>query len=168
MGSVIRTKAAWAMITVMVAAGCAAGAPRASSPAAATQTPAAATATAGVPQTPAAATAGAPANLNGTYRWEITLEEAEAADMVDPEDTYPQVDTIKLNNGELEGGCFGVAGGTYEVKGDRITFHSIEYDYGSTVTFSRDADGSLHLTPVPPMDPGDAFQCFSQVWTKIE
>ena len=118
--------------------------------------------------TAAAATALTAADLNGTYRWEITHDEAEAAGMVDPEDTYPQVSTVTLNNGELEGGCFGAAGGTYKVAGNRITFHSNEYEYGSTVTFTSDEDGSLHLTPVPPMDAGDAFQCFSKPWTKIE
>ena len=105
--------------------------------------------------------------LNGTYRYEITLEEAQEGDMVDPEDEYPQVITVTLRDGELEGGCFGAAGGTYEVEGDQIEFHSFEYDSGSTVTFTRDADGSLTLTPVPPIDPGDAFVCFSQAWTKI-
>ena len=146
---------ALAGIAAMLATGCGATVPAGST-------------TTAAPQAPASATAAGPANLNGTYRWEITLDEAQAADMVDPEDTYPQVTTIKLADGELEGGCFGAAGGTYTVKGDRITFHSIEYGYGSTVTFSRDADGSLHLTPVPPIDAGDAFVCFSQVWTKIE
>ncbi|MBA2633306.1 MAG: hypothetical protein H0U86_09965 [Chloroflexi bacterium] len=107
------------------------------------------------------------ASLNGTYRYEITLDEATEANMVDPEDTYPNVVTVTLSDGDLEGGCFGAAGGTYEVEGDRVTFHSTEYDADSTVTVSVDEEGNLRLTPVPPMDPGDAFVCFSQVWTKI-
>jgi TRAP-type C4-dicarboxylate transport system substrate-binding protein len=109
----------------------------------------------------------APAYLNGTYRYEITLDEARKADMVDPEDTYPNINTIALKDGALEGGCFGADGGTYSVEDDRITIYSVEYDVTSTVTFERDDQGSLHLTPVPPIDPGDAFQCYSQVWTKI-
>ena len=144
---------ALAVLATMLVTGCAGGGP------AATDT-ASAAGTAG-----GALTA---ADLNGTYRFEITEEEARAAGMVDPEDTYPLIDTVTLDNGELEGGCFGAAGGTYAVEGNRITFHSIEYNYDSTVTFTMDDDGSLHLTPVPPMDPGDAWQCFSQVWTKIE
>ena len=87
--------------------------------------------------------------------------------MVDPEDRYPQIDTVVLNDGRLDGGCFGSGGGTYSVAGNRITFHSVEYGYDSTVTFSVDDHGNLDLTPVPPIDAGDAFQCFSQVWTKI-
>jgi hypothetical protein len=30
-----------------------------------------------------------------------------------------------------------------------------------------DGKGNLHLTPVPPMDKGDAFQCSYKAWTKI-
>jgi Bacterial extracellular solute-binding protein, family 7 len=118
-------------------------------------------------QTPGSA-GTAPAYLNGTYHYEITLADAQEADMVDPEDTYPQDVTVILNDGDLEGGCFGSGGGTYSVEDDRITFYSVEYDVTSTVTFERDDQGSLHLTPVPQTDPGDAFVCFSQVWTKIE
>jgi TRAP-type transport system periplasmic protein len=108
----------------------------------------------------------APANLNGTYRYVLTQEDA---DKVGDTDTgYPNVNTIKLKDGQLEGGCFGADGGTYSVDDDQITFHSIEYGTNSTVTFSVDDQGSLHLTPVPPIDPGDAFQCFYKPWTKID
>jgi hypothetical protein len=39
--------------------------------------------------------------------------------------------------------------------------------YDLTASFARDDQGSLRLTPFPPSDPGDAFWCFSQVWTNI-
>jgi TRAP-type transport system periplasmic protein len=119
------------------------------------------------PEQPTGGTGTAPAYLNGTYRFEITLDEARKAGQVDPEDTYPIVDTMVLEDGELEGGCFGSAGATYSVEDDRITFYSIEFDATTTVTFTRDENGNLHLTPVPPIDPGAAWQCYSQVWTKI-
>jgi TRAP-type transport system periplasmic protein len=118
------------------------------------------------PERPAGGTGTAPAYLNGTYRFVITLEEARKAGQVDPEDTYPIVDTMVLEDGHLEGGPFGPGGATYSVDGNRITFHSA-YGPDSTVTFTRDDQGNLHLTPVPPIDPGDAFQAFSQVWMKI-
>jgi TRAP-type C4-dicarboxylate transport system substrate-binding protein len=109
--------------------------------------------------------AAAPAYLNGTYRYVLTQEDA---DKVGDTDTgYPSVTTVTLNDGQLEGGCFGAAGGTYSVDGNRITFHSVEYGYDMTVTFARDDQGNLRLTPVPPMDRGDAFTCFYKVWTKI-
>ena len=140
-------------VMAIVGAGCTSGAP--------------AGADAGEPSQAAADAPVTASSLNGTYRYEITLAEAEEADMVDPQDEYPNVVTVTLSDGELEGGCFGAAGGTYKVEGDQIEFHSIEYDAGATVTFTQETDGSLTLTPVPPIDRGDAFVCFSQVWTKI-
>jgi TRAP-type transport system periplasmic protein len=119
------------------------------------------------PEQPTAAGGTAPAFLNGTYRYVITLEEAESADMVDPVDDYPLADTITLRDGELDGGCFGNQGGAYAVDGDQITFNSFQYDPDVSATFTQDEQGNLHLTPVPPMDAGVAWQCFSQVWIKI-
>ena len=119
------------------------------------------------PEEPTLDTGAAPAYLNGTYRYVITLDEAQKAGMVDPEDTYPQVTTVTLKDGRVDGGCFGAGGGTYSVKDDRITFDSAEFGYTTTVSFARDRNGSLHLTPVSPIDAGDLFVCFSQVWTKI-
>jgi TRAP-type C4-dicarboxylate transport system substrate-binding protein len=107
----------------------------------------------------------APAYLNGTYRWVLTQEDAD--EVGDPETNYPHINTITLEDGHLEGGCFGAGGGTYSVEGDRITFYSVEYDGYTTVTFSVDGEGNLHLTPVLPMDPGDAFECYYKPWRKI-
>ena len=110
-------------------------------------------------------TAGSTA-LDGTYRYVLTQADA---DKVGDEDTgYPVVNTVHLEDGRLGGGCFGAAGGTYSTEGDRISFYSIEYSYDLTVRFKVDDKGNLHLTPVPPMDPGDAFTCFYKPWRKIE
>jgi len=119
------------------------------------------------PEQPSQGAGTAPAFLNGTYRWVITLDEARKAGDVDPDDTYPAVSTVILEDGDLEGGCFGSDGGTYSVEGDRITFYSVEYGYEMTATLTRDDQGNLHLTPHPMTEPGDAFACFSQVWVKI-
>src|SRR5262249_39104680 len=81
-------------------------------------------------------------------------------------DQFPAVTTVKLEDGRVEGGCFGHAA-TYSVDGDRITFNAPEYGYSTTFTFAIDGKGNLHLTPVPPMDKGDAFQCSYKPWTKI-
>ncbi len=72
-----------------------------------------------------------------------------------------------LDDGHLEGGCFGSGGGTYSAEDDRITFYSVDYGSPLVAEYSVDDDGNLHLTPVRPIDPGDAFECFSQVWMKI-
>jgi hypothetical protein len=106
-------------------------------------------------------------DLNGTYRYLITKQDAEKAGDNDPEAVYPSITTVTLKDGHLQGGCFGSGGGTYSVKGNHITFYSVDAGYSSEVTFTRDDHGNLYLTPVPPMDPGDAFTCFSQPWTKI-
>ena len=108
----------------------------------------------------------APSSLNGTYRWVLT--QADADKVGDPETNYPHVNTITLKDGHLEGGCFGAKGGTYTVEDDRITFDSVEYDPDLTATFSVDQEGNLHLTPVRPIDPGNAFECFYKPWTKID
>jgi len=57
-----------------------------------------------VPEQRSDAPVPAPAELSGTYRWEITLDEARYADMMDPEDTYPQVITAELEDGQFSMG----------------------------------------------------------------
>jgi TRAP-type transport system periplasmic protein len=117
------------------------------------------------PAQPAEHSGTAPADLNGTYRYLLTKEDARKAGDTEL-DELPSVTTVKLHDGQVEGGCFG-QGSTYAVNDDRITFDSPEYGYSLTFTFSADDKGNLHLTPVPPMDTGDAFQCSYKVWTKI-
>jgi TRAP-type C4-dicarboxylate transport system substrate-binding protein len=117
------------------------------------------------PEQAAKGTGSAPAYLNGTYRWVLTQEDAD--EVGDRETDYPHIITITLENGHLEGGCFGAEGGTYWVEGNRITFDSVEYDPNVSVNFSLDGEGTLHLTPVLPMDPGTAFECFYKPWRKI-
>jgi TRAP-type transport system periplasmic protein len=117
------------------------------------------------PEQPAGNTGTAPADLNGTYRYLLTKEDARKVG--DPEaDEFPFLATVKLHDGQVEGGCFG-QGATYAVDGDRIRFESPAYGYSLTFTFSVDGKGNLHLTPVPPMDKGDAFQCSYKAWTRI-
>jgi hypothetical protein len=70
-----------------------------------------------------------------------------------------------MRDGEAKGGCFEVA--RYSVTGNQITFDVPEFGYTLTFTFTLDKEGNLHLTPVQPMDPGDAFQCSYKPWTKI-
>jgi TRAP-type C4-dicarboxylate transport system substrate-binding protein len=121
--------------------------------------------TGNAPEQSAENTGTAPVDLNGTYRYLLTREDARKAGDLDVNE-FPQVTSVKLQDGQVEGGCFG-QGATYLVTGDRITFNSPEYGYSMTFTFSVDGKGNLHLTPVPPMDKGDAFQCSYKPWTKI-
>jgi TRAP-type C4-dicarboxylate transport system substrate-binding protein len=117
------------------------------------------------PQQPAASTGTAPADLNGTYRYLLTKEDARKVG--DPEvDQFPYLTTVKLQDGKVEGGCFG-QGASYSVTGDQITFDTPEYGYTMTFTLSVDGKGNLHLTPAPSVEKGDAFQCSYKPWTKI-
>lgn len=143
---------ALAVVSAMLGTGCASAVPAASN------------------TSQASVAAAGPVDLNGTYRWTVTQEEAEKAGHPEAnfEGNFPRTNTIILKAGELEGGCFGAAGGTYKVEKDRIVFDSREYDPDVTVTFTVDGQGSLHLTPVPPIDPGTAQECFFKPWTKIE
>jgi TRAP-type transport system periplasmic protein len=117
------------------------------------------------PEQPAEHSGTEPADLNGTYRYLLTKEDARKGGEASL-DEFPSVTTVKLEDGQAKGGCFG-QGATYSVDGDRITFDAPEYGYSMTFTFSADEKGNLDLTPVPPMDRGDAFQCAYKVWTKI-
>ena len=101
------------------------------------------------PRQPSVRAAEPPADLNGTYRWVLTQEDADKVGDLDT--GYPHVNTITLKDGRLEGGCFGVDGGTYSVEGDRITFHSIEFDDDSTVTLLQGRPGQ----PSPRARPAD-------------
>ena len=106
-----------------------------------------------------------PAELNGTYRYVLTKDDARKGGEGNL-DEYPSVTTVALRDGQVKGGCFD-GGATYWVNGKRVTFNAPAYGYTMTVTFSTDAKGNLHLTPVQPMDRGDAFVCFYKPWTKI-
>jgi TRAP-type C4-dicarboxylate transport system substrate-binding protein len=117
------------------------------------------------PRQVAASAGTAPAGLNGTYRYLLTKEDALKVEDPEP-DEFPHVTTVRLRDGKVDGGCFG-QGATYSVTGDRITFDTPEYGYSTTFTFSADGAGNLHLTPVPPTDKGDAFECSYKAWTKI-
>ena len=104
--------------------------------------------------------------MNGTYRHVITKEDALRVGDTDGFDQFPMVDTIRLRDGQVKGGCFG-QGASYSVSGNQITFNSPEYGSTMTFTFALDGKGNLHLTPVQPMDPGDAFTCAYNPWIKI-
>ena len=112
-------------------------------------------------------TTTAPAYLNGTYRYELTLEDAIADNPDQPDlDEFPSVITVTLDDGRFNMNDGGLTG-TYTVEGDRLTFHVIEFETSLTFTFAVDAEGSLDFTPVLPMDPGDAFTFSAKPWKRV-
>jgi TRAP-type transport system periplasmic protein len=116
------------------------------------------------PEQPAASTGMVPADLNGVYRYTITKKDAIAAGAGDDPD-YPTTNTVWLKDGSFR--ASGGLRGTYSVTGDRITFDVPDFGYGLTFTFSVDGKGNLHLTPVQPMDKGDAVLWSTKTWIKI-
>jgi TRAP-type C4-dicarboxylate transport system substrate-binding protein len=116
------------------------------------------------PAKPTKQAGSVPTSLNGTYRYELTKEDARRFN--DPEiDLFPHVNTVKLRDGQAEGGCFEYA--TYSVTGNRIMFDVPGFGSTLTFTFTVDKKGNLHLTPVQPMDPGDVLECSYEPWIKI-
>jgi TRAP-type C4-dicarboxylate transport system substrate-binding protein len=114
---------------------------------------------------PRVGTDPAPSLLNGTYRYVLSRADAEKAG--DPEaEEFPSVETWTLRDGRAQNSK-GLHG-SYSVDGDRITFQFAGFSYANTFTFSVDDAGNLHLTPVLPMDPGDAFLLSHEAWTKID
>jgi TRAP-type C4-dicarboxylate transport system substrate-binding protein len=110
-----------------------------------------------------------PSFLDGTYRWRITRAGARKVG-VDPDDAA--VGTIAGMT--LRGGAWAFEGsdgsrdkGTFTVVGNRIAFDWPAHGYTNTFTFKRRADGTLDLTPVPPMDPGDRLVTASSPWKRI-
>jgi TRAP-type transport system periplasmic protein len=113
---------------------------------------------------PAASTGTVPADLNGVYRYTITKKDAIAAGAGDDPD-YPATNTVWLKDGSFK--ATGGLRATYSVTGDRITFDIPDFGYSLTFTLSVDGKGNLHLTPVQPMDHGDAVLWSTKPWIKI-
>ncbi len=116
------------------------------------------------PARPAASAGTVPADLNGVYRYTITKKDAIAAGAGDDPD-YPTTNTVWLQDGS-----FRASGGlraTYSVTGHRITLDIPDFGYSLTFTLSVDGKGNLHLTPVQPMDHGDAVLWSTKTWIKI-
>jgi Bacterial extracellular solute-binding protein, family 7 len=106
--------------------------------------------------------------LDGTYRWVLT--KADAIRFGQPPDQAPvggvgtmTLRTLKWQNGEGPD----AAAGTYAVTGNRIVFNWPSENSVLIFTFSRDRNGTLHLTPAPSMDRGDRFVWSSEPWRRI-
>jgi TRAP-type C4-dicarboxylate transport system substrate-binding protein len=96
-----------------------------------------------------------PRLLDGTYRWRFT------------DKGRPMVGMATLRGGRwLFGGGAGDQG-TYSIVGHRIVFDWPRVQSTLTFTFTRRADGTLDLTPVPPMDRGDQLVWASSPWRLV-
>jgi hypothetical protein len=94
-----------------------------------------------------------PAILNGTYRWRFTGQVGvSTATLRDGQWLFPGPDHDM---------------GTYRIIGQRLIFNWPRVGGVLTFNFSRDPDGTIHLTPVLPMDPGDQQVWASSPWRRI-
>ena len=97
---------------------------------------------------------GSPSILNGTYHRLLTASAARAVGAAaGPPEQYPLVITAVLRDGTwIENSNDPPGRGSYTVAATRVTF-----DLGGNITsftYTRDADGTLRLRPILPMDRG--------------
>jgi len=111
---------------------------------------------------------------DGTYTWTLTKVDATHDPSGPPSAatlaTYPWVFTVVLDHGkgrlhiEFAQGAPEDHTSTFTVDGNRITNHGS----GTPETFTvvQDPDGTLHLTAVGTIDPGDNYVNTTEPWTK--
>jgi len=93
----------------------------------------------------------ATSKLDGTYRWLLTTG---------------NVSTMTLRGRKWQIGE-GPDAGTYKVTGNRIAFSWPSESSVLIFTFSRDRDGTLHLTPTPSVERGDRGVWSSAPWRRV-
>jgi TRAP-type transport system periplasmic protein len=123
------------------------------------------------PVQPAAGTT-VTAKLNGTYRWTLTKHDGTTTTPdVNSGIKFPSTFTVTLKDGTWTMAHTGAEvetdnpGDTYSVRGNIIKFHWTNYFL--TFTYTVDGQGNIHLTAVPPADPGDTFVWTTHPWMKI-
>jgi TRAP-type C4-dicarboxylate transport system substrate-binding protein len=114
-----------------------------------------------------------PSAVNGTYHWRVTEAGAHAAARAvgappnaDKQD-IGSVGKMTLRDGKWLMGDVEPEhySGTYEIVGNQLVF-----DWRGDVLafkFSRAADGSIELKPLPPTDPGDAVVWAGGPWRRV-
>jgi len=112
-----------------------------------------------------------PSILNGTYHLHFTIHDARqfGPPASDPGNLHDSVETRILRDGRWEWavGESGEHGGTYSIRGSRITFGDGPNGKPEWFVFSLDRDGTLHLKPVKPMDPGDQWVTAGEPWQRV-
>jgi len=110
----------------------------------------------------------ATSKLDGTYRWVMTKADAIRFGAPPDVDTVGNVSTTTLRDGKWQNGEGPAAiEGTYAVTGNRIAFSWPSENSVLIFTFSRDRDGTLHLTPTPSVERGDRGVWSSEPWRRI-
>ena len=112
-----------------------------------------------------------PSAVNGTYHWRVTEERGRAAARA-VGGTLDEQDVGALGKMTLRDGKWLMGdtdpehySGTYAIAGDRLVFEWGERTL--TFEFTRDGDGTIKLTPLPPMDGGDAVIWTGGPWQRV-
>jgi hypothetical protein len=86
---------------------------------------------------------------------------------LNPGDSFPLIVTAILRRGTWR--MVGPDGdrGTFTIRGNRIRFDWPRVASVLVFRFTRDRNGTLHLKPVLPMDPGDQFVWAYKPWQRI-
>jgi TRAP-type C4-dicarboxylate transport system substrate-binding protein len=106
--------------------------------------------------------------LDGTYRWVLTKADAIRFGQNPDEAPVGGVGTMTLREGKWQiGEGRDAPRGTYMLTGNRIAFSWPTENSVLIFTFSRDRDGTLHLTPAPSVERGDRFVWSSEPWRRI-
>ena len=111
-----------------------------------------------------------PSAVNGTYHWRVTEEGGRAAARAvggtPNEEALSAVGKMTLRDGRFFLGDDPAEGvGSYRIVGDKLVF-----DWGEiklTFEFARDGDETIQLTPLPPMNVGDAVVWAGAPWQRV-
>ncbi len=108
----------------------------------------------------------ATSKLDGTYRWVLTKADAIRSGWSPDIPVVGEVSERTLRAEKWQSGE-GPDAGTYRVTGNRIAFSWPSENSVLIFTFSRDRDGTLHLTPAPSVERGDRFVWSGEPWRRI-
>lgn len=113
-----------------------------------------------------------PSAVNGTYHWRVTeaggRAAAEAVGGTPHQEDLSSVGKMTLRDGRWllgEGDDPENSSGTYGIVGDKLVFEWGEITL--TFEFARDSDGTIRLTPLPPMNAGDAVVWAGGPWQRV-
>jgi len=112
-----------------------------------------------------------PSAINGTYHWRVTEARGRAAAKA-VGGTVDEQDLDTLGKMTLRDGRWLMGdtdpehySGTYRIVGDKLVFAWGEATLA--FEFARDGDGTIQLTPLPPMDGGDAVVWAGGPWQRV-
>ena len=113
-----------------------------------------------------------PSAVNGTYHWRVTEEGGRAAARAvgrrPLEEDLSAVGKMTLRDGRWLLGDDDSPeddSGTYRIVGDKLVFEWS--DTTLAFEFARDGDGTIRLTPLPPMNVGDAVVWGGAPWQRV-